>query len=261
MALRIALELDDNNRARRTIEGAVLAEALAQAEARVSARECYSLVLAGAGWHPGVLGIVASRIVEKFYRPTVVIGIDGAAGKGSARSIHGFHLVEGLRRCGAYLEKFGGHEYAAGLAITTQNLEPFAAAFEQTVRESLTAADLMPSLAIDGALDFSAIGFPLMREINSLKPFGVGNPEPLFMSEQVEVCERKEFAAGVRFRLRQSACVLGAVIFGAAEDFPGRLGDKLDVVYRLGENEWNGVTRVELKIVDARPSAASASAA
>jgi single-stranded-DNA-specific exonuclease len=258
VALRIARELDNNNRERRAIEAEVLIQALAQAEARVAARECYSLVLAGEGWHAGVLGIVASRVVERFYRPTVVIGVNGAIGKGSARSIRGFHLVEGLRHCAGYLEKFGGHEYAAGLAITTQNLEPFAAAFEQVAREALAPEDLLPCLEIDGALDFSAIGLPLMREINWLKPFGVGNPEPLFMSERVEVCERKEFSSGVRFRLRQTARVLGGVIFGASEDFPGKLGDNLDVVYRLAENEWNGATRVELKIVDARLSGSAA---
>jgi single-stranded-DNA-specific exonuclease len=254
VALRLAQELDENNRERRALEAEVLAQALLQAETRVSARNCYSLVLAGEGWHPGVLGIVAARIVEKFYRPTVVIGLEGGAGKGSARSIRGFHLVQGLRYCEAYLEKFGGHEYAAGLSITAANLEPFAAAFEQTVCQSMAPEDLTPCLEIDSTLDFSAIGLPLMREINSLKPFGVGNPEPLFMSAQVEVCERKEFSAGVRFRLRQTARVLGGVIFGASEAFPGKLGETLDVVYRLGENEWNGTTRVELKLVDARLS-------
>jgi single-stranded-DNA-specific exonuclease len=195
--------------------------------------------------------------VERFYRPTVVIGIDGGSGKGSARSIRGFHLVEALRGSAVYLEKFGGHEYAAGLAITTRNLESFAAAFEQAARAALKAEDLLPLLEIDGALNFSTIDLPLMREINSLRPFGVGNPEPLFMTAQVEVCERKEFSGGVRFRLRQAARVLGGVVFGAAEDFPGRLGENLDVVYRLAENEWNGATRVELKIVDARRSASA----
>jgi single-stranded-DNA-specific exonuclease len=257
VALRIARELDENNRQRRAIEAEVLAQALAQAEARVNARECYSLVVAGEGWHAGVLGIVASRLVERFYRPTVVIGIDGGSGKGSARSIRGFHLVEALRGSAVYLEKFGGHEYAAGLAITTRNLESFAAAFEQAARAALKAEDLLPLLEIDGALNFSTIDLPLMREINSLRPFGVGNPEPLFMTAQVEVCERKEFSGGVRFRLRQAARVLGGVVFGAAEDFPGRLGENLDVVYRLAENEWNGATRVELKIVDARRSASA----
>ena len=257
VALRIARELDENNRERRALEGEVLAQALAQADARVNGGGCYSLVLARAGWHPGVLGIVASRIVENFYRPTVVIGVNGGAGKGSGRSIRGFNMVEGFRRCAAHLEKFGGHEYAGGLAIKTDNLEPFAAAFEQAARELLSPVDLMPLLEIDGALNFSGIGFPLMRELDSLKPFGVGNPEPLFLTERVQVCERREFSAGVRFRLSQEKRVLGGVIFGAAEDFPGRPGENLDLVYRLGENEWNGATSVELKIVDARAAVAA----
>ena len=257
VALRIARDLDENNRERRAVEGEVLAQALAEAEARMNGGECYSLVLARAGWHPGVLGIVASRIVEKFYRPTVVIGVNGGAGKGSGRSIRGFNMVEGFRRCAAHLEKFGGHEYAGGLAIKTDNLEPFAAAFEQAARELLSPVDLMPLLEIDGALNFPGIGFPLLRELDSLKPFGVGNPEPLFLTEGVQVCERKEFSAGVRFRLRQAKRVLGGVIFGAAENFPGRPGENLDLVYRLGENEWNGATSVELKIVDARPAVAA----
>jgi single-stranded-DNA-specific exonuclease len=198
------------------------------------------------------LGIVAARIVEKFYRPTVVIGTTGAEGKGSARSIRGFHMVEGLRRCAAHLEKFGGHEYAGGLAIKTASLESFAAAFEAAARKMLSPEDLMPRLEIDGALNFSGIGLPLMRELDSLKPYGVGNPEPLFMSEQVEVSERKAFSTGVRFRLRQGERVLGGVCFGAGEGFPGRPGEKLDLVYRLSENEWNGATRVDLKIVDVR---------
>ena len=254
VALRIARELDENNRQRRAIEAEVLAQALAQAEARVNGGERYSLVLAGEGWHAGVLGIVASRIVEKFYRPTVVIGTSGGEGKGSGRSIRGFHMVEGLRRSAAHLEKFGGHEYAGGLSIRTENLEPFSAVFEQAAREILVADDLMPLLEIDAALKFSAIGLPLMREIDSLKPFGVGNPEPLFMTEKVQVCERKVFSAGVRFRLREADRILGGVFFGAGEDFPGSPGESLDLAYRLNENEWNGTTSVELKIVDARPA-------
>jgi single-stranded-DNA-specific exonuclease len=102
---------------------------------------------------------------------------------------------------------------------------------------------------------FADIGFPLMRELESLKPFGVGNPEPLFMSEGVEVCERNVFSTGARFRLRQKGRVLGGVAFGVGEDFPGIPGTNIDVVYRLGENEWNGTKAVELKIVNARPAA------
>ena len=256
VALKIAQELDAHNGERRAIEATVLEQALAQAAAIMDRGTRHSLVLAGAGWHPGVLGIVASRIVEKYYRPTIVIGLDGAAGKGSARSIRGFHMVEGFRNCAAYLEKFGGHEYAGGLSIAADKLEFFAEAFEACARQALSQEDLLPLLEMDAALNFSDIGFALARELDVLKPFGVGNPEPLFVTDRAEVCERRVFSGGVRYRLRQSGRVLGGVIFGAGEDFPGRVGDTIDVAYRLSENEWNGATSLELKIVDARPSAA-----
>jgi single-stranded-DNA-specific exonuclease len=255
VALRIAKELDEHNRERRLIEAEVLEQALAQAHVNCKGGERYSLVLGGEGWHPGVLGIVASRVVERFYRPTVVIGFHDGQGKGSARSIRGFHMVEGFRRCADHLEKFGGHEYAGGLSIHGTKLESFADAFESVAREFLAPDDLLPVLDIDSQLLFSDIGFPLMRELESLKPFGVGNPEPLFMSESVEVCERKVFSTGARFRLRQSGRILGGVAFRVGEDFPGIPGTNIDVVYRLGENEWNGTKAVELKIVNARPAA------
>ena len=252
VAIRIAQELDDHNRERRVIEAEVLEQALDQADRRVNGAERYSLVLDGEGWHPGVLGIVASRIVERFHRPTVVIGFNGSGGKGSARSIRGFHMVEGLRRCAGHLDKFGGHEFAGGLSVKTEKIEPFAGAFEGVAREWLRADDLLPLLEIDAPLSLPDIGFSLMRELEALKPFGIGNPEPLFMTRGLEVCERKLFPAGARFRFRQGERVIGAVAFGAGEDFPGAPGTKVDVAYRLSENEWNGSTSVEMKIVDAR---------
>ena len=256
VALRIAKELDEHNRERRLIEAEVLELALAQAHVNCNGGERYSLVLGGEGWHPGVLGIVASRIVERFYRPTVVIGFHDGQGRGSARSIRGFHMVEGFRRCADHLEKFGGHEYAGGLSIRGTKLELFADAFENVAREFLAPDDLLPVLDIDSQLMFADIGFPLMRELESLKPFGVGNPEPLFISEGVEVCERKIFSMGARFRLRQSGRIIGGVAFGVGEDFAGVPGTNIDVAYRLGENEWNGTKAVELKLVNARPAAA-----
>src|SRR5437867_2562040 len=259
IALRIAQELDAHNSERRAIEATVLEQALAQASNCVDGGMCHSLVLAGEGWHPGVLGIVASRIVEKYYRPTVVIGFNGGAGKGSARSIRGFHMVEGFRRCAEHLEKFGGHEYAGGLSIQSANLEHFAEAFESVARQILTAEDLSPLLEVDAQLRFSAIGFPLVRELDVLKPFGVGNPEPLFMTSQVEVCERKVFSAGVRYRLRDGGRVIGGVIFGVDKDYPGMVGEIIDVAYRVSENDWNGASTVELKIVDVRHVTAASS--
>jgi single-stranded-DNA-specific exonuclease len=255
VALRIARELDAHNRERRAIEAEVLERALSQAEARVTGADCYSVVVGGDGWHPGVLGIVASRLVERFYRPAVVVGFADGAGKGSARSIRGFHMVEGFRRCADYLEKFGGHEHAGGLSLKSDNFELFARAFEGVARDCLGSGDLLPLLEIDAQLNFVDIGLAVMRELETLRPFGVGNPEPLFMSAGVEVCERKEFNGGARFRLRQGDRVMSAVAFGAAESFAGTPGTTLDVAYRLCENEWNGTSTVELKLIDARPAA------
>jgi single-stranded-DNA-specific exonuclease len=252
VALKIARELDDHNNQRRALEVEVLKEALAQADHQFNGGKRYSLVLAGEGWHPGVLGIVASRVVERFHRPTVVIGFNQAEGKGSARSIRGFHMVEGLRRCSGSLEKFGGHEFAGGLSIKPESLEPFAQAFEEAARQTLAPEDLSPRLEIDAQLEFASIGMPLLREMEILQPFGIGNPEPVFMTAGAEVCERKVFSAGVRLRLRQAGRVIGGVIFGAGEDFPGLPGERIDVAYRLNENEWNGASSVELKILDAR---------
>ncbi|HSE86801.1 MAG TPA: single-stranded-DNA-specific exonuclease RecJ [Candidatus Binatia bacterium] len=256
VALRIAQELDEHNRERRAIEAEVLEQVLTQAQARFNNQAPHSLVLGGEGWHPGVLGIVASRIVERFHRPTVVVGFDSGQGKGSARSIRGFHMVEGFRRCAEHLEKFGGHEHAGGLSIKETNFRPFVEAFESVAREFLQPGDLFPLLEVDALLNFSEIGLPLLRELESLKPFGVGNPEPLFMTERVEVCDRKPFSAGVRFRFRHGGRVIGGVAFGASDDFLAAPGVTVDLAYRLSENEWNGTTTVDLKIVDARPAAA-----
>lgn len=254
VALRIARELDEHNRERRTIESQVLEQALSQVSGSEVAADRYSIVLGGEGWHPGVLGIVASRIVERCYRPTVVIAFQGGEGKGSARSIRGFHMVEGLRRCSDLLEKFGGHEYAGGLSIRKEQFPLFKDRFEGTARKCLAPEDLLPVLEIDAKLDFSHIGFQLTRELEALKPFGIKNPEPLFMTQAVEVSERRLIKGGSRFRLRQGGRSVGAVAFGLGEEFPADPGTKLDVVYRLGENEWNGTSAVELKIVDARLS-------
>lgn len=258
VALRIAQELDEHNRQRRAIEANVLEQAMEFIENQGNAAERYSLVLGGEGWHPGVLGIVASRLVERYHRPTVVIGFDGDRGKGSARSIRGFHMVAGFRRCADHLEKFGGHEYAGGLSINAEKLSSFNAAFESVAREWLQPDDLFPCLEVDAELNLSEIGLPLIRELESLKPFGVGNPEPLFMTRAVEVCDRKSFPSGARFRFRHGERVVGGVAFGIREDSPCVTETLVDISYRLAENEWNGTSTVDLKIVDARPAACTA---
>jgi single-stranded-DNA-specific exonuclease len=273
LALRIAQELDEHNRERQATEARVLAEALAQVPKDCAER--YSIVLGQEGWHPGVLGIVASRIVERFYRPTVVVGFDQGTGKGSARSIRGFHMVEGLRGCAECLDKFGGHEYAGGLSIKQEKFASFIERFEEMARGCLTVEQLVPVLDVDDQLDFSQIGLALMREIGRLQPFGIGNPEPVFMTCEVEVSDRKDFSGGTRLWVRQAGRTLSALAFGAGFGSSGndsRGADapkpetlnsiltrqsKIDIVYRLCENEWDGTYAVDLRLVDARPSTGS----
>ncbi len=249
-ALRIAAELDDHNRERQATEAKVLQEALQHVGAEVGDR--YSLVLGQDGWHPGVLGIVASRLVERFHRPTVVVGFHEGQGKGSARSIRGFHMVEGLRGCADCLEKFGGHEYAGGLTMRQERFSSFAERFEEMARSALTAADLTPLVELDAELDFPEIGIDLMRKIGELEPFGIGNPEPLFVTRGVEIAERKTIKGGARFKLRQGGRTFGAVAFGLDARWTEDCGSQVDVVYRLSENEWNGTYAVELRLIDGR---------
>ena len=256
VALRIAQELDENNRERQLMEARVLEEALSRIEADPGLADRYSIVVGQEGWHPGVLGIVASRILERFHRPTVVVGFRDGEGKASARSIRGFHLVQALQRCGDLLEKFGGHEYAGGLSIKQDKFPLFRDRFEETARASLGPEDLVPLLEVDAELEFSAIGFPLLRRLDALKPFGIGNPEPLFLSRGAELSERRDFNGGARLRFRQNGRSLAAVAFNnVGRDLPLQPGAKVDLVYRLSENEWNGTRTVELRLVDGRRSA------
>jgi single-stranded-DNA-specific exonuclease len=253
VAQRIARELDENNRERQATEARVLEEALRwieRSEGGVDHR--YSIVLGADGWHPGVLGIVASRVLERFHRPTVVVGFDNGEGKGSARSIRGFHLVQALTQCADCLEKFGGHEYAGGLSIKQEKFSSFAERFEEVARGLLTAEDLKPVLEIDAELKFSEIGLDLARRIEALHPFGIGNPEPIFMSHGVEIADRKDFNGGARFRLRQEGRVLSGVAFRLGNDVPLAPETKVDLLYRVCENEWNGSSSVELRVLDAR---------
>jgi single-stranded-DNA-specific exonuclease len=164
-------------------------------------------------------------------------------------------MVEGLRSCADCLEKFGGHEYAGGLSIRKENFSVFAERFEEAARRALSVDDLTPLLEVDAQLDFSSIGMVLMRQLSALEPFGIGNPEPLFMTRGVEVAERKTISGGARFKLRHAGKTLGAVAFGSGENLPNGAG-KLDIVYRLNENEWNDTVAVELRLIDGRPSAA-----
>ena len=248
-AAALAIELDQQNRARQEVEKEILAAAIVTIEKQFDAARDAAIVAGARGWHPGVLGIVASRIARKYHRPTIVIGFDeNGVGKGSGRSIEGLNLVDALTRCAATLEKFGGHEMAAGLALHEENFSKFAEAFCSTARELLSEEALQRSLRLDHELPFTNIDVEFLRWHELLQPFGNGNPQPLFFARAVEPvgAPRVSNEKHLIFRLRQGDRHRRAVYFdGAANEFPP---PPWDVAFRIGVDEYGGETLVGMRI-------------
>jgi len=248
-AAGLAIELDQQNRARQQVEKEILAAAIVMIEKQFDAARDAAIVAGARGWHPGVLGIVASRIARKYHRPTIIIGFDeNGGGKGSGRSIAGLNLVDALTRCAATLEKFGGHEMAAGLALHKENFPKFAEAFCSTARELLSEEALQRSLRLDHELPFTNIDVEFLRWHELLQPFGNGNPQPLFFARAVEPvgAPRVSNEKHLIFRLRQGARHRRAVYFdGAANEFPP---PPWDVAFRIGLDEYGGETLVSMRI-------------
>lgn len=249
-AEELARELDDANAKRQAIEREILAQALDAARARGDAM---GLVVAGEGWHPGVVGIVASRLAERLRRPAVVIGVDPetGVGKGSGRSVAPFDLHEGLTRCASHLSAFGGHKQAAGLTIDAQAIEAFAADFERVARERLQGEDLAPVCSIDGVVRLEELSEGLHAQLDRLAPFGHGNPKPVLAVEGVAVRGRVVGATDrgeghLKLSLSESP-LLDAIGFGMGGRLGG-LGSTADLAFTLGINEFRGVRRLQLEL-------------
>ena len=248
-ATALATELDQQNRTRQEVEKQILAAAIESIDTQFNPARDAAIVAAAHGWHPGVLGIVASRIARKYYRPAIVIGFDeNGLGKGSGRSIDGLNLVEALTRCASTLDKFGGHEMAAGLVVREENFERFAAAFRSSARELLSEEALQRSLRLDHELPFTDIDVEFLSWHELLQPFGNGNPQPVFFARAVEPVAppRVSNEKHLIFRLRQGDRHRRAVYFdGAATEFPP---PPWDVAFRIGVDEYDGETLVGMRI-------------
>lgn len=249
-ATEIAELLDGFNRERQQIE----AETLQQAIERLDRGEGQErvVVLADSRWHPGVIGIVASRLVERYHRPTVLIALGEGGGKGSARSVAGFHLYQALQRCAGFLEGFGGHECAAGLTIAEERIPAFAEALDQVAREVLKEEDLLPCYYHDGEVLLEEISPAVVQEIASLAPFGAGNPEPLFIARGVRSHQLRPVGTNhLRFTARQGGYSFSCIGFGLA-DRAGDLQGELDLLFTPVLNDWRGAVAVNLRIKDYR---------
>jgi single-stranded-DNA-specific exonuclease len=254
-ALATARQLDRFNRDRQQIEQQTLAEALDMVAA-LPEEFTHSIVLAKDSWHPGVIGIVASRLVERFYRPTILIAMDGEGGKGSGRSIRGLHLYRTLQACTDYLLVFGGHEMAAGLSVARDQITKFALAFEAVSRAALSDDALVPSLTYDGVTLLEELGLEQVGAMESLAPFGMGNPEPVLLIEGSRARQLQRVGDGhLRFIACQGGATLPAIAFGMAGQFDEFQGD-LDLLVSPQINRYDGRESVQLRIRDVRRSAA-----
>lgn len=248
----LAQHLESCNRERQQVEAETLLQAIEQVDALEPG--FYSLVLAGEGWHPGVIGIVASRLVERYYRPTVLIALDGEMGKGSARSIHGFHLFAGLRDCADALKSFGGHAAAAGLTLAVDQLESFRATFEEVVRREMQCEDLQPRIEYDAKVSLEALQMEQVEELAGLSPFGIGNPQPVVCCQEVNVLAAKIVGEKhLRFRAEANGVQLSCIAFGFAERI-AELRGPIDLLCRPEKNLFRGQASVQLQVVDFRPA-------
>jgi len=254
----IARILNAENKRRKDLDVHTLNEALQQIEEKINLKTDRAIVLSSVGWHQGVIGIVASRIVEKYNRPTVMIAIDGGEGKGSARSIPGFHLYEALRECDNYLIRYGGHKYAAGLSIDPANIDPFREKLNQVSSRMLTDEDLVPKLEIDAELELESIDENLVNVLEQFAPFGPHNMRPVFVTYQCEVVgtAHRVGTNHLKFKVRRGGQIYDCIGFGFG-DFLTRMHTRptfVDIVYVLEFNSWNGADRIQLRIKDIKLS-------
>jgi single-stranded-DNA-specific exonuclease len=247
--VELATELDQQNRVRQEMEKQMLAAVIEEIDKTFDPTRDAAIVAGARGWHPGVLGIVASRIARKYYRPAVIIGFDEkGAGKGSGRGIEGFNLVAALTKCAHTLDKFGGHEMAAGLTMCEQNLQCFTEAFCSAARDTLSEEALQRRLRLDHELPFAEINVEFLRWHELLQPFGNGNPQPIFFARDVEPVAPPRVAneKHLIFRLRQGDRHHRAVYFdGAAAELPSA---PWDVAFRIGVDEYDGEALVAMRI-------------
>lgn len=249
--------LNQENMKRQEVEKEILEQALEQIE--LHGRDDKVIVLHSKDWHPGVIGIVASRIVDRFYRPTILVtGKDGKAA-GSGRSIPGFSLFEALDACQEDLLKYGGHKMAAGLTLSWERMESFKEKINRYAESTLEPEDLIPSIQVDGILDIDRISDRLLQGIEMFKPFGMGNPEPKFLSQGVMFLDPSIVGENhIRLKIRSQHGFLTAIGFNMKDLFDG-LDPKtpMDLLYHLRYNDYNGVRSIQLVLVDVKPSSMS----
>ena len=264
-ARKIAEELCNANKERQNEENKIMKEAYEKIE-KLDIENNPVIVLDADTWHHGVIGIVSSRITEKFSRPSILVSFEGNneisnsaedVGKGSGRSIKGLNLVDALCYCSDFLVKFGGHELAAGLSVTRENLPLFKEKINEYARANLSLSDMVPTLDADCVINFEDVTMSLAQQLQHLEPYGVGNPLPMFVMRNVWVNEVSPVSDGkhTRLVLGNGTSSITAMCFSNSPESLGIYhGDKIDLLFNLDINEWMGRKNVQLIVKDIKPS-------
>jgi len=255
-ARALAEQLDAENLRRQQEEADIVAQARKIVETDLEVGSRTVIVVAGEGWHRGVIGIVASKLVDAFHRPAIVISTDGDLAHGSCRSIPSFNMLAALESCAPMMLRFGGHKQAAGLQIESARIKEFRAAINDYGEAQLSPDDLRPRLWIDSPLEFGRITSQVAEELSTLAPFGPGNPKPVFRTSAVQIVDgpRKLKERHLKMSFRQDARTFRAIAWNAAEretDLAGRKGD-VELAFSLEKNEFQGETFLELRVEDFR---------
>ena len=258
-ARQLAIELDNENKYRQMIERDILQQTFDIIETNRYAEDEGGIVVASEGWHPGVIGIVASRVVDKYFRPTIILTDDNGVYKGSARSIPGFHLYDGLSSLSDLLLSFGGHKYAAGVKISKENLEEFRERFNKIVKENLKKEDFIPEINIDAEIDSKDITNEIMQYLEKLEPYGQGNKEPVFYMKKVSKYQYETFVGKEQNHLKcifeKKGILFDAIGFNMKE-YKSIMAenDEFDILFSLVHNTWKNTKTIQLNIKDIKKS-------
>ena len=257
LAQDIAKDLEQENDRRKDITLIITNQALYMVETQCNLEHEKAIVLQNKEWHPGVIGIVASRIKETYARPTIIIATDGNEGKGSCRSISGFDMVDALNDCRKYLIGFGGHPIAAGLSLHPDNFQSFREKFIQVANKKIQPEDLIPMINIDAEIKLEDINPRMIKFLNALEPYGPGNMRPVFVSRNLSVDGIPKLIGRdqntLKFSVKQSKTPFESIGFNMVEHYEKLIQNSpIDIAYVIGENEWNGRKSIQLELKDVK---------
>lgn len=254
-AVEVTKKLNEYNTLRQNTEKAIYEDAVRKIE-KENIENKNSIVVGGYNWHHGVIGIVSSKVTEKYYKPSILLCFEDGIAKGSGRSIQGFDLYEGLTKCSEFLDKFGGHAMAVGLTLIKENFENFKDKFEK-IAEEANIKEMVPTIYIDEEIKLKDISMDLVKSLSVLEPFGEANKVPLFLIKNLKIDSIRALSKGrhLKLSLRDESVVINAIGFdigNLAEEY--KIGDKIDVVGTLEINSFNGFSSIQINIKDIRKS-------